>query len=106
MITAGETAVNMLSVYPIEHRVRRPVQPSVRGEPRPVRKRPRTRRLRPPREGDPRIAATFARISMRVDDSIELEDGPRLDIELTNGETLVVEAGNPTCLHVGPRRTR
>ncbi|MDI9948906.1 MULTISPECIES: MmgE/PrpD family protein [Rhodococcus] len=96
VITAGTTAVNMLSVYPIDtvfdaqfslpYAVSLALCASALG----------LDDYDPPRLNDPRIAATFAKVSMRVDDAIEIEDGPRLDIELTNGETLVVEAGNPT----------
>jgi 2-methylcitrate dehydratase PrpD len=99
VITAGTTAVNMLSVYPIDtvfdaqfslpYAVSLALCGSALG----------LDDYDPPRLDDPRIADTFAKISMRVDDSIEIEDGPRLDIELSNGETLVVEAGNPTYAH-------
>ena len=50
----------------------------------------------PPRIGEPGIRATFDRISMRLDTSIQLEDGPRLTVQLTDGSAVDLLAGNPT----------
>jgi 2-methylcitrate dehydratase PrpD len=50
----------------------------------------------PPRIGEPGIQETLRKISMHVDSGIHLEDGPRLDVEFMDGETVTLLAGNPT----------
>jgi 2-methylcitrate dehydratase PrpD len=95
-ITAGETAVNMLTVEKIET-----VFDAQFSLPYAVALALCGGRLGldeydPPRIDDPRIRETLARISMHVDSGIELEDGPRLEIRLVSGETIALEAGNPT----------
>lgn len=95
-ITAGETAISMLSVDPVET-----VFDAQFSLPYSVSLALCGGRLgldeyEPPRVGDPRIRETLARISMHTDPRIQLEDGPRLDIELTSGEVITLEAGNPT----------
>jgi 2-methylcitrate dehydratase PrpD len=95
-ITAGETAVNMLSVDPIES-----VFDAQFSLPYAVSLALCGGRLgldeyEPLRLDEPRIRETIDKVSMHVDPSIGLEDGPRLDIELVSGERLVLEAGNPT----------
>jgi 2-methylcitrate dehydratase PrpD len=95
-ITASETAVNMLSVDPIESvfdaQFSLPYAVSVALCNGSVG----LDQFDPPRMTDPRISAMFRKISMYVDTSIQLEDGPRLDIELMDGQTLTLESGNPT----------
>lgn len=95
-ITAGSTAVNMLSVFPIEsvfdaqfslpYAVSLALCGSHLG----------LQDYDPPRLTEPRIAGIFDTISMVVDESIQIEDGPRLTFVLTDGETVTVDAGNPT----------
>jgi 2-methylcitrate dehydratase PrpD len=95
-ITAGQTAVNMLSVDPIDtvfdaqFSLPYSVSLALCGGSLGLDE------YEPPRLHDPRIRETFEKISMHVDDTIEIEDGPRLDIELMNGETITLESGNPT----------
>lgn len=95
-ITASETAVNMLSVDPIESvfdaQFSLPYAVSVAF----CNGNVGLDQFDPPRMTDPRISAMFRKISMYVDTSIQLEDGPRLDIELMDGQTLTLESGNPT----------
>ncbi|MBY6685611.1 MmgE/PrpD family protein [Rhodococcus sp. BP-149] len=96
VITAGTTAVNMLSVYPIDtvfdaqFSLPYAVSLALCGRPLGLAD------YDPPRLTDPQIAATFAKISMVVDDTIEIEDGPRLELRLRSGEVVTVDAGNPT----------
>ncbi|OZE83380.1 MmgE/PrpD family protein [Rhodococcus sp. 15-649-1-2] len=95
-ITAGSTAVNMLSVSPIEsvfdaqfslpYAVSLALCGSHLG----------LQDYDPPRLTEPRISAVFDKVSMVVDESIQIEDGPRLTFALTDGETITVDAGNPT----------
>ncbi|MFD9037843.1 MmgE/PrpD family protein [Streptomyces bottropensis] len=95
-ITAGETAVNMLSVDPIETvfdaQFSLPYAVTVALNNRSVG----LDQFDPPRVDEPGIRETFQKISMHVDSGIQLEDGPRLDVEFTDGETLTLLAGNPT----------
>ncbi|WP_327098172.1 MmgE/PrpD family protein [Nocardia vinacea] len=95
-IRASETAVNMLSVDPIETvfdaQFSLPYAVSVALCDGSVG----LDRFDPPRTDDPLVAETFAKISMHVDTDIELEDGPQLDVEFSSGETLTLHAGNPT----------
>ncbi|MER5181041.1 hypothetical protein ABT009_22200 [Streptomyces sp. NPDC002896] len=95
-ITAGETAVNMLSVDPIETvfdaQFSLPYAVAVALNNRSVG----LEQFDPPRVDDPGIRATLQKISMHIDSDIQLEDGPRLDVELTDGETVTLFAGNPT----------
>ncbi|GGG26659.1 2-methylcitrate dehydratase [Rhodococcoides trifolii] len=96
VITAGTTAVNMLSVFPIDtvfdaqFSLPYAVSLALCGSPLGLAD------YDPPRLNDPQIASTFDKISMVVDDSIEIEDGPRLELTLADGEVLVIESGNPT----------
>ncbi|XVQ09648.1 MmgE/PrpD family protein [Spirillospora sp. CA-255316] len=95
-ITAGETAINMLSADPVET-----VFDAQFSLPYAVSLALCGGRLgldeyEPPRVGDPRVQGTLAKISMHVDPRIQIEDGPRLDIELMDGESITLEAGNPT----------
>jgi len=95
-ITAGETAVNMLAVENIET-----VFDAQFSLPYAVALALCGGRLGldeydPPRVDDPRIRETLTKISMHVDSGLELEDGPRLEIRLLSGETIALEAGNPT----------
>jgi 2-methylcitrate dehydratase PrpD len=95
-ITAGTTAVNMLSVSPIENvfdaqfSLPYAVALALCGSDLGLAD------YDPPRHGEARIADLLTAISMEVDDSIEIEDGPRLSFVLTDGETITVDAGNPT----------
>lgn len=95
-ITAGETAVNMLSVDPIETvfdaQFSLPYAVTVALHNRAVG----LDQFDPPRIAEPAIQETFQKISMHVDSGIQLEDGPRLDVEFTDGRTLTLLAGNPT----------
>ncbi|MER5181079.1 MmgE/PrpD family protein [Streptomyces sp. NPDC002896] len=95
-ITAGETAINMLSVDPVET-----VFDAQFSLPYSVALALCGGRLsldeyEPPRVDEPRVKETMGKISMHVDARIELEDGPRFDIEFMDGEVLTLEAGNPT----------
>jgi 2-methylcitrate dehydratase PrpD len=95
-VTAGETAINMLSVHPIET-----VFDAQFSLPYAVSLALCGGRLgldeyEPLRLDEPRIRETIAKVSMHVDPSIQLEDGPRLDFELVDGERISLEAGNPT----------
>ncbi|GGJ65688.1 MmgE/PrpD family protein [Streptomyces brasiliensis] len=95
-ITAGETAVNMLSVDPItsvfdaQFSLPYAVSLALCGGSLGLDE------YDPPRNNEPRIKETMAKVSMHVDTRIGLEDGPRFDIEFADGETLTLEAGNPT----------
>ncbi|YCK79870.1 MmgE/PrpD family protein (plasmid) [Arthrobacter sp. D3-18] len=95
-VTAGETAINMLSVDPIETvfdaQFSLPYAISVALENRSVG----LEQFDPPRNSEPRIEETLAKISMVLDSSIQLEDGPRLDFDLMSGEKITLLAGNPT----------
>ncbi|MCX5435646.1 MULTISPECIES: MmgE/PrpD family protein [unclassified Streptomyces] len=96
VITAGETAVNMLSVDPIES-----VFDAQFSLPYAVAVALHHRRVGldqfdPPRVGEPAVRATLDKISMQVDIDIQLEDGPLLEVEFTNGEKVTLVAGNPT----------
>jgi 2-methylcitrate dehydratase PrpD len=95
-ITASETAVNMLSVEPIhtvfDAQFSLPYAVSVALDSGGVG----LDQFDPPRIDDPGVRETYRKISMHVDPAIQLEDGPRLDIEFTDGETLTLQAGNPT----------
>ncbi|MDR6436610.1 2-methylcitrate dehydratase PrpD [Paenarthrobacter nicotinovorans] len=95
-VTAGTTAINMLTVDPIETvfdaQFSLPYAISVALENRSVG----LDQFDPPRISEPRIQETFAKISMVLDPSIELEEGPRLEFELTSGERITLLAGNPT----------
>ena len=95
-IIAGETAVNMLSVYPIDNvfdaQFSLPYAVSIALHERSVG----LEQFDPPRIDEPEIQKTFRKISMQLDSSIQLEDGPQLRIELTNGEVMHLSAGNPT----------
>lgn len=95
-ITAGETAVNMLSVDPIETvfdaQFSLPYAVTIALHNRSVG----LDQFDPPRIDEPGIRETFQKISMHVDSGIQLEDGPRLDVEFTDGETVTLFAGNPT----------
>ncbi|GAB3168589.1 MmgE/PrpD family protein [Streptomyces incanus] len=95
-ITAGETAINMLSVDPVET-----VFDAQFSLPYSVALALCGGRLgldeyEPPRVDEPRIKETMDKISLHVDARIQLEDGPRFDIEFMDGEVLTREAGNPT----------
>ncbi|MGO4248466.1 MmgE/PrpD family protein [Paenarthrobacter sp. RAF54_2] len=95
-VTAGETAINMLNVDPIETvfdaQFSLPYAISVALENRSVG----LEQFDPPRISEPRIQEIFAKISMVLDSSIQLEDGPRLDFDLKSGEKITLLAGNPT----------
>ncbi|MGW0707932.1 MmgE/PrpD family protein [Streptomyces sp. NPDC002643] len=95
-ITAGETAVNMLSVDPIETvfdaQFSLPYAVAVALNNRSVG----LDQFDPPRVDEPGIRATLQKISMHVDSDIQLEDGPRLDVELADGASVTLFAGNPT----------
>ena len=95
-IIAGETAVNMLSVYPIDTvfdaQFSLPYAVSIALHERSVG----LDQFDPPRINEPEIQKTFQKISMQLDSSIQLEDGPQLRIELTDGDVLHLSAGNPT----------
>lgn len=95
-ITAGETAVNMLSVDPIETvfdaQFSLPYAVTIALHHRSVG----LDQFDPPRIDEPGIRATFQKISMHVDSGIQLEDGPRLAVEFVDGETVTLPAGNPT----------
>lgn len=95
-ITAGETAVNMLSVSHIETvfdaQFSLPYAVSVALNNRSVG----LDQFDPPRIHEPAIRESMQKISMHLDASIQLEDGPRLDVEFTDGEKLTLMAGNPT----------
>jgi len=95
-VTAGETAINMLSVDPIET-----VFDAQFSLPYAIGLALCGGRLglddyEPLRLEEPRIRETVAKVSMHVDPAIQLEDGPRLEFELSNGEKLTLHAGNPT----------
>jgi 2-methylcitrate dehydratase PrpD len=95
-VTAGETAVNMLSVDPIQT-----VFDAQFSLPYAISLALCGGRLglddyEPLRLGEPMVRQTIAKVSMAVDPRIQLEDGPRLDIELVSGEMLTLAAGNPT----------
>jgi 2-methylcitrate dehydratase PrpD len=95
-VTAGETAVNMLSVDPIQT-----VFDAQFSLPYAISLALCGGRLglddyEPLRLGEPMVRQTIAKVSMAVDPRIQLEDGPRLDIELVGGEMLTLAAGNPT----------
>lgn len=95
-ITAGQTAYDMISVYPIETvfdaQFSLPYAVSVAL----VSGQAGLDQFEPPRLDEPQVRSVFDRITFAVDKSIGLEDGPRLDIELTDGTTIAVPAGNPT----------
>ncbi|MFC6951021.1 hypothetical protein ACFQI9_43365 [Paraburkholderia dipogonis] len=95
-ITAGQTAYDMVNVSPIETvfdaQFSLPYSMSVAL----VSGEAGLDQFEPPRLNDPVVRNVFDRISFTVDESIGLEDGPQLRIELTDGTTIAVPAGNPT----------
>lgn len=95
-ITAGQTAYDMVSVFPIETvfdaQFSLPYAVSIAL----VSGQAGLDQFEPPRLGEPEVRSVFDRITFDVDSSIGLEDGPRLNIELTDGTTIAVPAGNPT----------
>ena len=95
-ITAGRTAYDMVSAYPIESvfdaQFSLPYAVSVTL----VSGRAGLDQFEPPRLGDERVRAVFDRITFDVDESIGLEDGPRLMIEISDGRVIETPAGNPT----------
>lgn len=50
----------------------------------------------PLRLAEPRIRGAMAKVSLEVEPGIGLLDGPRLEFTLTDGEVIVLEAGDPT----------
>ncbi|MGY1812230.1 MmgE/PrpD family protein [Blastococcus sp. SYSU D00820] len=95
-VVAGRTAINMLSVERIET-----VFDAQFSLPYAIGLALCGGRLgldeyEPLRLDEPRIREAVAKVSMEVDPGIQIEDGPRLEVELTSGDTLVLEAGNPT----------
>lgn len=95
-VVAGETAINMLSVDPI-----RSVFDAQFSLPYALALALCGGRLgmdeyEPLRLDEPRIQTAMAKVSMDVDPDIDLLDGPRLEFELVSGETVVLEAGDPT----------
>lgn len=95
-INASETAVNMLSVDPIETVFDAQFSLAYAMSVALCNGSVGLDQFEPPRMNDPLVAETFAKISMHVDTGIELEDGPRVDVEFTSGETITLFAGNPT----------
>lgn len=95
-VTAGETAVHMLSVDPVQtlfdaqFSLPYAVAVALCGG------RLGLDDFEPLRMGEPLVRDTIAKVCMRADSTIELEDGPLLDITLTDGRLLRVAAGNPT----------
>ena len=95
-VIAGDTAINMLSVDPIntvfdaQFSLPYAISLALCGGQLGLNE------YEPLRLDEPRIHETVSKISMHVDSSIQLEDGPRLEFELVNGENFTVEAGNPT----------
>lgn len=96
VITAGRTAYDMVNVYPIETvfdaQFSLPYAVSVAL----VTGEAGLDQFEPPRLNEPDVRSVFDRITFNVDESIGLEDGPQLHIELTDGTTIDVPAGNPT----------
>lgn len=95
-IHASETAVNMLSVDPIETVFDAQFSLAYAVSIALCNGSVGLDQFDPPRMDDPRVRETFAKISMHVDTAIELEHGPRLDVAFTSGETLTLRTGNPT----------
>ncbi|MDH2401813.1 MmgE/PrpD family protein [Bradyrhizobium sp. SSUT18] len=95
-IIAGQTAYDMINVYPIETvfdaQFSLPYAVSVTL----VSGEAGLGQFEPPRLNEPEVRSVFDRITFTVDKSIGLEDGPRLHIELTDGTTIAISAGNPT----------
>lgn len=95
-ITAGKTAHEMVSTYPIntvfDAQFSLPYSVSVAL----VNGEAGLDQFEPPRLDDLRVRSVFDRITFDVDASIGLEDGPWLDIELTDGRAISLAAGNPT----------
>lgn len=95
-ITAGQTAYDMVSVYPIETVFDAQFSLPYAVSMALVSGQAGLDQFEPPRLDEPQVRNVFDRITFDVDQSIGLEDGPRLDIELTDGTTIAVPAGNPT----------
>ncbi|QEE60358.1 MmgE/PrpD family protein [Salinibacterium sp. dk2585] len=95
IVTAGSTAINMLSVDPIETvfdaQFSLPYAIAIALHQRSVG----LDQFDPPRIHEPAIRATFDRITMRLDESIQLADGPTLRIELTDGRVISSDSGSP-----------
>lgn len=95
-VIAGDTAINMLSVDPIttifdaQFSLPYAIALALCGGNLGLNE------YEPLRLSESRIQETIAKVSMHVDSNIQLEDGPRLEFELSSGDSLVVEAGNPT----------
>ncbi|AWB90223.1 MmgE/PrpD family protein [Salinibacterium hongtaonis] len=94
-ITAGDTAINMLSVDPIETvfdaQFSLPYAVAIALHERSVG----LDQFDPPRIAEPAIRATFDRISMHRDEQIQLADGPQLRIELVDGTVITAASGSP-----------
>nr|WP_035687412.1 MmgE/PrpD family protein [Bradyrhizobium sp. Cp5.3] len=95
-ITAGQTAYDMINVYPIktvfDAQFSLPYAVSVTL----VSGEAGLGQFEPPRLNEPEVRSVFDRITFTMDKSIGLEDGPRLHIELTDGTVIAAPAGNPT----------
>jgi 2-methylcitrate dehydratase PrpD len=95
-VVAGETAISMLSVDPIETLFDAQFSLPYAIALALVGSRLGIGEYENLRLDEPRIADTIAKVSMEVDASIGLLDGPRLELELVGGETVVLESGDPT----------
>jgi len=95
VVTAGTTAINMLSVDPIETvfdaQFSLPYAIAIALHERSVG----LDQFDPPRISEPAIRATFNRIVMHRDESIQLADGPTIRIELTDGRVISAASGSP-----------
>ncbi|MFI6310086.1 MmgE/PrpD family protein [Nocardia fusca] len=95
-VVAGETAINMLSVSPIET-----VFDAQFSLPYAIGLALTGGKLgldeyEPLRLDDQVVREAVAKVTLEVDPSIDLLDGPRLEFTLTGGEKIVREAGDPT----------
>ncbi len=95
-IYAAETAVNMLSVEPIETVFDAQFSLPYASALALCGGTLTLSEFDPPRMDDPRIRQTYSKISMTTDRSLEIEDGPRLEVTLCSGERVILHSGSPT----------
>lgn len=95
-IYAAETAVNMLSVAPVETVFDAQFSLPYAAALALCGGTLTLAEFDPPRMADPRIRQTYSKISMTAEPTRKIEDGPRLEVTLNTGERITLDSGSPT----------